>query len=52
LLARPTAETKGGMFELMVEGEPNDTVVRWKQVRLDPVEQELPWSAVNPLRYS
>ena len=52
LLARPIEETKGGMFELLVEGDPTDTVVRWKQVRLDPVELELPWSVENPLRYS
>lgn len=52
LLARPIVETRGGMFELMVEGEPTDTLVRWKQVRLDPIEQELPWSSESPLRYT
>lgn len=51
LLARPTEETKGGMFELLVEGAPNDTIVRWRQVRLDPVAHELSWSADSPLRY-
>jgi NAD(P)-dependent dehydrogenase (short-subunit alcohol dehydrogenase family) len=51
LLARPISETRSAMFELVVEGEPNDTLVRWKQVRLDAVEQELPWNSDAPLRY-
>jgi NAD(P)-dependent dehydrogenase (short-subunit alcohol dehydrogenase family) len=51
LLARPASETRGAMFELLVEGEPTDAVVRWKQVRLEAIEEELPWSLAEPLRY-
>jgi NAD(P)-dependent dehydrogenase (short-subunit alcohol dehydrogenase family) len=52
LLARPTTETRNAMFELLVEGTPEDTTLRWKQVRLDPVETELAWSSDAPLRYT
>ena len=51
LLARPTAETNEGMFELMVDPAEVGVAVTWKQVRLDTVEADLPWSASDPLRY-
>ena len=52
LLARPTAETNEGMFELMVDPTDQGVAVTWKQVRLDTVEADLAWSAGAPLRYS
>ena len=52
LLARPREDTASGMFELMVEGassEPGAVTMRWKQVLLDPVELDLPWSTGTTL---
>lgn len=57
LLSRPLDETDLGLFELLVDpGRPDDDdddsiVVTWKQVRLDVVEDHLPWSAEEPLEY-
>jgi len=51
LLARPTAEVRGGMFELMVEPAEADLVdITWRQVRLPVVEERLAWSDAAPLR--
>lgn len=51
LLARPSEETDQGMFELMVNAADEGVDVVWKQVRLDTVEADLPWSSSDPLRY-
>ncbi len=52
LLAQPANQTARGMFELMVDAAPDDTVdVTWKRVHLDVREEAEPWSANAPLRY-
>ncbi|MFN0095393.1 MAG: SDR family NAD(P)-dependent oxidoreductase [Dehalococcoidia bacterium] len=53
LLARPTAETRGGMFEVKVtKADDSDGVrVTWEQVALDIREQALGWSKDGALRY-
>jgi NAD(P)-dependent dehydrogenase (short-subunit alcohol dehydrogenase family) len=55
LLSQPTETTDQGMFELLVDPASDDpepgVAVTWKQVRLDVVEDELPWSAGSPLLY-
>jgi NAD(P)-dependent dehydrogenase (short-subunit alcohol dehydrogenase family) len=54
LLARPGEETDDGMFELMVDdvaGDDEAIAVSWKQVRLDVREDELDWSASDPLKF-
>mgnify|MGYP001302552173 CR=1 FL=1 len=53
LLARPTEETNGGMFEVKVDpvegGKEGEVKVTWHQVRLDVQEVPLEWSNNNPL---
>lgn len=53
LLARPTEETNGGMFEVKVDpvegGKEGEVKVTWHQVRLDVQEVPLEWSEGNPL---
>ncbi|MCP5025197.1 MAG: SDR family oxidoreductase [Actinomycetia bacterium] len=54
LLSRPSDETNLGMYELMADrAEEGDeaVAVTWKQVKLDIDEQDLDWSANNPLIY-
>jgi NAD(P)-dependent dehydrogenase (short-subunit alcohol dehydrogenase family) len=54
LLDRPGEETDNGMFELMVdavEGDDEAIDVFWKQVTFNIAEDDLDWSAGNPLRY-
>ncbi len=53
LMNRPREETDNGMFELMCDAAPEgDGVhVTWKQVELDIREDELAWSASDPLTY-
>ena len=51
LLTRPDAETNHGMYELMVDPAETGVAVTWKQVRLDPVEEPVEWSASHPLRF-
>ena len=51
LLAQPAEDTNHGMYELLVDGTAEDTAVTWKRVRLDPVEEDQPWSSTTPLRY-
>ncbi len=51
LLAQPAEDTNHGMYELLVEGTAEDTAITWKRVRLDPVEEDQPWSSTAPLRY-
>ena len=52
LLARPGEETDDGMFELMVDtGDDNDVEVTWRQVKLNLAEEQLEWSAGNPLKF-
>ena len=51
LLAQPPEATNHGMYELLVDGTAEDTSVTWKRVRLDPVEEDQPWSSTTPLRY-
>jgi NAD(P)-dependent dehydrogenase (short-subunit alcohol dehydrogenase family) len=51
LLARPAAETAGGMFEVKVESSDPGVRVIWEQVRLNVTEDRLPWSESAPLQY-
>ena len=52
LLARPGEETDDGMFELMVDtGDDNDIELTWRQVKLNLAEEQLEWSAENPLKF-
>lgn len=51
LLARPIEELDQGLFELMVEGDPNDVLVSWKRVHLDVREEAMDWSVTAPLRF-
>jgi NAD(P)-dependent dehydrogenase (short-subunit alcohol dehydrogenase family) len=52
LLARSDGETNLGNYELLAEAIDNSTdiALRWKQVRLDPLEVPLEWSDESPLR--
>lgn len=52
LIARPTEELSGGMFELMVDpAEAEQVAVTWQQVKLNADEHALDWSADAPLIY-
>ncbi len=60
LLSQPTEAINQGMFELLVDavepagqqsGADLGVAVTWKQVHLNVVEDELPWSADSPLLY-
>ena len=60
LLGRPTEETDGAMYELMVDSadgsadgtaDENTIEVTWQKVQLDVEESKLDWSSQNPLRY-
>lgn len=51
LLARPREELDGGMFELLVEGSPEQVRVTWKKVHLDVREDSLEWSEAQALRF-
>ncbi len=60
LLSQPPEATDQGMFELLVDAiDPGDreagtdpgVAVTWKQVHLNVVEDELPWSTGSPLLY-
>lgn len=51
LLARPQAELDQGMFELMVDGNPDKIDIRWKRVHLDLREEELPWGGSGLLHF-
>ncbi|MEO9256277.1 MAG: SDR family NAD(P)-dependent oxidoreductase [Tepidiformaceae bacterium] len=55
VLAQPAAETNNGMFEVMVEPDPNGAEngvqVTWKQVKLNVEEAPLAWSQANKLLY-
>jgi NAD(P)-dependent dehydrogenase (short-subunit alcohol dehydrogenase family) len=51
LLARPPEEINQGLFELMVEGVPDDIRVNWKRVHLDVREEPMDWSGGVPLRF-
>lgn len=51
LLARPREELDQGLFELMVEGEPNNIRVGWKRVRMDIREEPTDWSGGDPLQF-
>ncbi len=44
LLARPLHELDQGIFELMVDGDPNDIQLSWKKVYLELREEMLEWS--------
>lgn len=50
LLARPTAELKQGMFELLVAGSVEQVRITWKKVHLDLREESLEWSESNALQ--
>lgn len=56
LLARPSNETNGGMFEVKVDpaegGAEGAVQVTWQQVKLDPQELPLDWSSQSPLKYA
>lgn len=51
LLARPQAELNQGLFELMVGGSAEKAEVSWKRVRLDVIEEPLPWSESGMLKF-
>lgn len=51
LLARPSNETNNGMFELMVDPTDDDIEVTWRQVKFNLAEEQLTWSAENPLTF-
>jgi hypothetical protein len=36
LLARPADETAGGIYELLVEGDPEKIEISWQRVHLEP----------------
>jgi NAD(P)-dependent dehydrogenase (short-subunit alcohol dehydrogenase family) len=36
VLARPTDETAGGIYELLVDGSPDQLDISWQRVRLEP----------------
>jgi len=44
LMARPLEELNHGIFELMVDGPPDDLVLSWKKVHLELREEVLDWS--------
>ncbi|MGD9751221.1 MAG: SDR family NAD(P)-dependent oxidoreductase [Acidimicrobiia bacterium] len=51
LLAQPEAQTDQGAFEVMVDAAGDDAVdITWRQVHLDVREEDLAWSAGEPLR--
>lgn len=51
LLARPPAELNSGLFELLVEGTPEQLRVSWKRVELNLREDALDWSEASALRF-
>ena len=51
LLARPPAELNSGLFELLVEGTPDQLRVSWKRVELNIREDVLDWSEASALRF-
>jgi NAD(P)-dependent dehydrogenase (short-subunit alcohol dehydrogenase family) len=51
LLARPPAELNNGLFELLVEGTPEQLRVSWKRVELNIREDALDWSEASSLRF-
>jgi NAD(P)-dependent dehydrogenase (short-subunit alcohol dehydrogenase family) len=51
LLARPREEIDQGLFELMVEGSPDDIQMSWKRVHLNVREEPMDWGGGRPLRF-
>jgi len=51
LLARPREELSEGMFELLVEGSPEQVRVTWKKAHLEVREDSLEWSEAQALRF-
>jgi NAD(P)-dependent dehydrogenase (short-subunit alcohol dehydrogenase family) len=51
LLARPQADLDKGLFELMVEGAPDNVDVTWKRVQLDVREEAVEWSRGGSLQF-
>lgn len=51
LLARPQAELDRGLFELMVDGTPDNIDVTWKRVELDVREEAMEWSKGGSLQF-
>jgi NAD(P)-dependent dehydrogenase (short-subunit alcohol dehydrogenase family) len=51
LLARPQADLDKGLFELMVEGAPDNVDVTWKRVQLDVHEEAVEWSRGGSLQF-
>jgi len=51
LLARPREEIDQGLFELMVEGSPDDIQMSWKRVHLNVSEEPMDWGGGRPLRF-
>ena len=51
LLSRSNAEIDQGLFELLVDGTPEDARVTWKRVHLDQREELLDWSESSPLKF-
>ena len=52
LLARPKEELDKGLFELMVDGVPEQIEVTWKHVALEVREEPLDWSSRSALRFA
>jgi NAD(P)-dependent dehydrogenase (short-subunit alcohol dehydrogenase family) len=51
LLARPQADLDKGLFELMVDGAPDNVDVTWKRVQLDVREEAMEWSMGGSLQF-
>jgi NAD(P)-dependent dehydrogenase (short-subunit alcohol dehydrogenase family) len=51
LLGRPQADLDKGLFELMVEGAPDNVDVTWKRVQLDVREEAVEWSRGGSLQF-
>jgi NAD(P)-dependent dehydrogenase (short-subunit alcohol dehydrogenase family) len=51
LLAQPREEIDQGLFELMVEGSPDDIQMSWKRVHLNVSEEPMDWGGGRPLRF-
>ena len=51
LLTRPSDELNQGMYELLIDGEPDAVRVTWKAVKLALQEETLEWSETHALRF-
>lgn len=51
LLTRSQSELDQGMFELLVDGNAEQTRITWKKVHLDVREESLAWSETDALQF-